>query len=308
MARDISLLPGTANTALSGAIAARMGIGLTEVRAERFPDGEWDIAVDPNVRGTDVYLIQSLAPPVNDHLVALVLLLDASRRSGARRSTAVIPYLGYARKDRRTARGEAVSLRVIADMLESSGAERAVLVDPHMPQVDSVFSIPLEVVSAVPRIADALRATVDRSTTVVAPDIGAVHLAERYARELELERVAVVRKRRRGGSDVDVTGLIGDGTQRPVLLVDDLISTGATLEAAAGAIRAAWATPELSIAATHGVFVESSRQRLDRVAPTTLVLSDTVELADPPHFCRIVSLAELLADTITQLHDPGGTS
>jgi ribose-phosphate pyrophosphokinase len=298
----IAVVPGSASSRLAIEIARKLGLEPTRTRSEAFPDGEWDVSVDAGVQGADTYVIQSLAPPVNDHLVELMLLLDACRRDGAARVTAVVPYLGYSRKDRRTARGEAVSLRVVADTLASSGADRAVLVDPHVPQVDAIFSIPLEVVSAVPLLAAAIAPAIPADAIVVAPDLGAVHLAERYATELGLEGVGIVRKTRHSGRDIEISGLVGHLRERAVLLIDDMVSTGLTLEAAASRVVAEWSAPSVAVAATHGLFVSDAVERLDRMSLAAMVVSDSVAPATVPSLCRTVPLGGLLADTIRRLH------
>lgn len=294
----LAVVPGSTGRSLSHAVAGRLGTVPLQVRTRTFPDGEHDIAVDPDVRGTDAYVIQSLEPPVNENLVELLLLLDAARRAGAAGLTAVIPYLGYSRKDRRAAPGEAVSLRVVADLIESSGAGEAILVDPHVPQVDSIFSIPLEVLSAVPLLASSVADLIPSEAVVVAPDLGAIHLAERYATELGLDRVAVVRKSRVSGSDVEAVDVVGDGSGRTALLVDDMISTGSTLEAAAHRIREEWAVPSLSIAATHGLFVADAVARIESLGFTAMSVSNSVTPTRLPEGCTTVSLDQLLAESI----------
>lgn len=296
-----AVISGSAANHLTGPLARDLGLDVTETRIDRFPDGELDVAVDPSIRDLDVYVVQSLGPPVSDHLVELLLLLDACRRAGAARLTAVVPYLAYSRKDRRASPGEAVSLRVVADVLQSSGADRAVLVDPHVPQVDSIFSIPLEVASAVPLLAKSVASDLVGSVAVVAPDLGAVHLAERYAAELGLDAVAVIRKTRLSGSEVEVTGLVGSGRVDTALIVDDIISTGSTLEAATEELRSRWHDPKVVITATHGLFTADAVERLGRLDPDSLSVTDSVEQGGRPAECQIVGIHSLLGDVIRRL-------
>ncbi len=299
-----AILAGSASRELALSVASGLSLELSEARTDTFPDGEIDVGVDPRIRNADVYVVASLAPPVNDRLVELLLLLDACRRAGAARCTAVIPYLGYARKDRRTRPGEAVSLRVVADAIASAGADRAVLIDPHVPSVDSVFSIPLEVVSAVSSLAAAIAPAVPDDAIVVAPDLGAVHLAERYASELGLDAVAVVRKTRRSGTEVEASGLVGPAHDRPVLLIDDIISTGATIEAAARLLVREWSPPSLTVAATHALFVGKAVPRLERLPLEAMVVSDSVVPPTRPPACSVVPVGEVLAAAIARLHEP----
>lgn len=300
----MAIIAGSSSRVLARAMAGRLGLEPTRARTDTFPDGETDVAVGAGILDADVYVVGSLAPPVNDRFVELLLLLDACRRAGASRITAVVPYLGYARKDRRTRPGEAVSLRVVADAIAGAGADRAVLVDPHVPQVDSIFSIPLEVVSAVPSLAAAIGRAVPHDAIVVAPDLGAVHLAERYASELELDSVAVVRKTRRSGSEVEASGLVGPAADRPVLLVDDIVSTGGTIEAAVELVVDEWAPTSVSVAATHALFVADAVARLERLGLEAMVVSDSVVPKRLPSACAVIPIDEVLAATVARLHDP----
>ena len=182
---------------------------LTQRILERFPDGELHIELQESVRGHEVYLVQPTCPPVDEHLLELLLLADACRRAGAIHLTAVIPYFGYARQDRRAHGREPLSARLIADLLVSSGIQRLVAVDLHSQGVESAFAIPVEHVSAVPLLAEAVRFSVSRNAVIVSPDLGAVKMAERYARILDLP-VAIVHKTRLSGAEVAVQRIVGD--------------------------------------------------------------------------------------------------
>jgi ribose-phosphate pyrophosphokinase len=249
--------------------------------------------------------MQSMGPPTNDNLVELLLLLDACRREMPARITAVLPYLGYARKDRRTAPGEAVGLRVVADLLNPERVDRIVVVDPHVAQVESIFSVPVERVSAVSVIAEYLQDHVSADTTVLAPDIGAMKLAQTYADLLGLASVTVALKERRDGRRVEVGGLVGDGMYGPALLVDDMITTGSTIEAAAAAITEHWKPSSLIVAATHGLLVDDAVERIERYSPSLVAVTNTVAPGDLPPSYRVSSVAGLLADVIARLHQEG---
>lgn len=305
---DLALVGGSSHPALAGRIAEALGVDLVDVRSRRFPDGELDVSVDPAVRGCDVYVVQALGPPVNEHLIELLLLADACRRANARRLTAVIPYLGYARKDRRTSPGDAVGLAVVADLLGPSRIDRAVLVDPHVAQVDSIFRVPLEVVSGVQSIAQEVRGSIHGEAVVVAPDLGAVALAERYARALGIDEMSVVRKTRVSGSDVTVTGLVGDIVDGSPIIVDDMISTGGTIAAAVRLLREQGSPEHIAVAATHGVFVEGAVEDLMTLQIERLVVSDSLPHAGLPAQVTVVGLTQTLADTIVRLSKPGQPS
>lgn len=300
-------MAGSGNTALGAEIRQMLGVDAAETRLESFPDGELDVAVDPIVADSDLYVMQSLGPPTNDYLVELLLLLDACRRELPARITAVIPYLGYARKDRRGSRGEPVGLRVMADLLGPARVDRILVVDPHLSHVESIFTVPVERVSAVPVIADAIRADIPPDTAVVAPDIGAMKLARTYASELGLSDVVAVLKERRDGREVEVSGLVGDGERRPVLIVDDMITTGSTIEAAATALADRWSPPSWMIAATHALLLEDAFARIEKHSPSFVAVTDTVPNAGLPASYRVSSVADLLAEAIGGLHRRRGT-
>lgn len=296
------MVSGSGSRHLAAEIRELLQVDASETRLRRFPDGELDVAVDPSVAGSDLFVMQSLGPPINDHLVELLLLLDACRREAPRRINLVLPYLGYARKDRRNAPGEAVSLRVLADLLGPQRIDLMVVVDPHLPQVESIFSVPVERLSAVPIIADGISDEVPPNAAVIAPDIGAMKLAQSYADELGLPNVAVVLKDRRDGREVDVSGLVGNGVRGPVLLVDDMITTGSTIEAAAAAISEQWNPSSLMVAASHALFVEDAVERIEKHSPSLVAVANTVPTGDLPLSYHVSSVAGLLADAITRLN------
>lgn len=294
-----ALVSGSANSTLADKVAEELGITRTETKLGRFPDGELDVAVDPVIADSDLYVMQSLSPPVNDHLVELLLLLDACRREHPSRTTVVVPYLGYARKDRRMASGEAVGLRLIADLLDRERVDRLVLVDPHVSPVESIFDVPVETVSAVSVVAEAIRVQVPDDTTVVAPDVGAMKLAQSYADALGLSRVGVAFKDRQSGKKVDVSGLVGDGLANPALLVDDMITTGGTIAAVAEAITHQWRPSSLMIAATHAVLVDDAVDRIERISPSVVAVTDTIEHESLPGDYEVASVSGLLAEVIS---------
>lgn len=296
----LRIVSGTANRPLADAIAAAMGIALTACTVERFPDGEVRPVVG-NVRGADVYLVQPTGPAVNEHVVELLLLLDACRRAGAARVTAVVPYFGYARQDRRSRSGEAVGARVIADALAAAGAHRLVVVDPHTVALEAMCAMPVEMLTSVPGLVGALT-PVAAETVVVAPDFGAVKLAQHYAKLLDAA-VAVVRKTRETGTTVRAEEIVGDVRARPTVVVDDMISTGGTIEAAVRVLLAHHAEGDIAVAATHGPLTATAAERLGAIPLRRLLVTDSVRqepILAPPR--QVHSLAPLLADAIGRLH------
>jgi ribose-phosphate pyrophosphokinase len=294
------IVAGTGNRPLAVAIAEALGTEVTPCEIERFPDGELRPSVG-EVRGGDVYVVQPTGPAVDEHLVELMLLLDACRRAGADRVTAVVAYFGYARQDRRGRTGQAVGARVAADALATAGADRLVVVDPHTAALEAMSDVPVEALTAVPALATTLGSVASDATVVVAPDLGAVKLAERYAAAMGRLPVAVVRKARLSGSEVEAHDLVGDVDGRPVVIVDDMISTGATIEAAIGLVRDRGGTDDVTVAATHGLLVADAAARMAAAGARRIVVTDTlpVAAAAPVEVCTV---APLLADAIRRLH------
>jgi ribose-phosphate pyrophosphokinase len=298
----LRIVPGTANPLLAGAVATVLRTEPVTREVERFPDGELRPVVG-HLRGDDVYVIQPTGPPVSDHLLELFLLLDACRRGGAERITAVLPYFGYARQDRRgRADGEAVGARVVAGALAGSGAQRLVVVDPHSAALEAMCGIPVEMLTAVPALAGALAPMVPEGAVIVAPDLGAVKLAEHYASLLR-RPVAVVRKTRVTGATVHAEDIAGDVTNRPFVIVDDMISTGATIEAAAGVVLAHGGVPGIVVAATHGLLVGAAASRLEQLPVRCVLTTDSLARGQPlTPALQVESVAPLLADAIGRLH------
>jgi ribose-phosphate pyrophosphokinase len=293
---------GTANVALAAAVAARLGVRLGDRLLEHFPDGEMQVQVRENVRGDDVYVVQPTGPPVGEHLLELLLLADACRRAGAERTTAVIPYFGYARQDRRTHAGEPLSARLIAELIEAGGFTRVVAIDLHTPSMEGCFAVPLEHLSAVDILAETIRPAVGEEAVIVSPDLGAVKLAERYAALLRLP-VATVHKTRMSGTEVSVRGLVGDVRGRLPIVIDDMISTGGTVAAAIGAVLDAGAAANVTVVVSHALLVGPAAERLARLPIRRLVATDSVSLGTPTGVpLERVSLAPLLADAIVRLH------
>lgn len=300
---SLEILSGSANSALAENIAKNLGVRFDQRTLERFPDGELHIEIHESVRGCDVYLIQPTCPPVDEHFFELFLLADACRRAGTTRLTAVIPYFGYARQDRRARGREPVSTRLVADLIAASGIEHVIVVDFHSHAVESAFAIPVEHISAIPTLADAVRPSVHKDAVVVSPDLGAVKMAERYAKLLNLS-VAILHKSRISGAEVTVQRIVGEVRGREILVVDDMITTGATIEKAILALLEAGCSPTgLKVATSHGLFVGDAAERLAKLPIEKIYVSDSVP--QPKRFplpLQVSSLVSLLAETIQRLH------
>jgi ribose-phosphate pyrophosphokinase len=295
VSREFAIFSGRANPALAAAIARELGVPVGACAVDRFPDGEVAVQLLEPVRRKEVFLVQPTSPPVNDHLVELLALADACRRAAAARITAIVPYFGYARADKRHGRREPITGRVAADLLETVGIAHVVTVDLHTPQIEGFFHIPVDSLTAVPTLCGALRDRLPPDVVVVSPDVGRMAMATDYARCFGVP-VIVLHKRRESGTEAEVTHIVGDVTSRTCLIVDDMISTGGTVAESVAALLEAGARPEIIVAATHGLLLPGARAKLDQPAVREVVVTDTVAVAERnwPQL-RVVSLAPLIA-------------
>jgi ribose-phosphate pyrophosphokinase len=298
----ITVFAGPASSQLGERVCTALQVspGLYECR--RFPDGETQIELSQSVRGRDVYLVQATSPPVDQHLIELLLLADACRRGGAARRTAVIPYFGYARQERRSGR-RSFGGRVAADIIGGARFDRLMLIDAHTPAIEGFFDIPLDHLTAIPLLAAGIAPLIGETAVIVAPDLGAVKRARTFASLLH-RPMAMVHKTRLNGEVVEAHAVIGDVRGRQPLIVDDMLSTGATIEAAVGALLAAGAAEPVSLAVTHGLFVARARDILQKLPLATVMVTDSVaaELPVQPrvHLCTV---APLVATAIRRHHD-----
>ena len=298
----LTFLSGGANLPLAEAIAQTLGTRLGVISLHRFPDGELHVAVRDSLRGHDVFLLQPTSPPFETHFLELLLLADACRRAGAVRITAVVPYFGYARQDRRASGREPVGARLMADLFSAAGIHRLVAIDLHSPTLEGFFSMPLEHLTAVPALAAALGNGL-RERVIVAPDLGAARLADRFGRALDLP-VAMVHKTRITGEEVVVRGVTGDVAGRAPIIVDDMISTGTTIAAAVAALREAGCRPQFTVVASHALLVGGAVARLQQLGLERVIVTDSVAIpaavvALPLH---VVSIASCAAECIGRLH------
>lgn len=296
----ITVVPGRANPALAQAIAADLDTSVADITIERFPDGEVAVELHESVRDRIVFIVQPTSPPVNENLLELVAIADATRRAAARRIVAVVPYFGYARADRRKSRRVPVMARAVADLLEASGVQHLVSVDLHSAQVEAFFRIPVENLTALPTLGAALRDSLSRETVIVSPDLGAVERATTFAEMLGCQ-VAVLAKRRLSGSEVEIRQLIGDVEDRAAFIIDDMISTGATIVKGMEALRAAGAHPTIRVAATHGVFSEGALDALHEAGIEEVVVTDTIPGEAKQRNVRRISIAPLLAAALKRI-------
>lgn len=298
----VSLISGTAHPALSAAISRELGIPLTDASVGRFPDKEIDIKINEDLRGTDCFVLQPTCPPVNDNWIELLLLMDCLRRSSAGRITAVMPYYGYARKDRKDEGRVPISAKVVANTLVASGADRVLTIDMHAAQIQGFYDIPVDHLYAKPYLLSRIRSLDIEDPVIVTPDVGGIKMARSYAKVLGAD-LAIVDKRRLSGSEVAVDHVIGDVKGRNVVIVDDMISTGGSISQAAGILKNEGAK-KIIIAVTHAVFCGPAVERLN-AAPLDLILTtDTIPLSreNTPDRVEVVSVAPLLARAIHNIH------
>lgn len=287
--------------ALAEDIARELDSEVAPCRFERFPDGEHDVEIRARVRGQYVFVVQSLGPPVGEHLLEVLLVADACRRAGAGAIAAIGPYVGYARQDRVTKEGQPLGARVLAAALGTGGFSQVIAVDLHSPVMASCIEAPMAHLTAIPAMVAALRPCVDGESVVVAPDLGAVRLAEAYSRALEIP-LAVVSKVRVSPVEVAVRSVMGDVRDKRPVVVDDMISTGTTVEAAVDALLAHGCRRDVVIAATHGLFVGDAATRLTRPEIVRVLVTDSLPPASrTPARLEVIRLAPLLAEAVRRL-------
>jgi ribose-phosphate pyrophosphokinase len=301
MAQDLAVLVGPANQQLGAEVCELLQVPPVAYICHRFPDGELQVELLESVRDRDVFLLQSTSPPVEQHLMELLLLADTCRRSGAARLTAVLPYFGYARQDRRSGR-RSLGARVAADVLRTAQVDRVMLIDAHTPALEGFFEAPLDHLTAVPLLAQAAASVVLDDTVIVAPDFGAVKRAREFARLLQ-RPMAFVHKARLNGAAVEAHEVIGHVRNRTPMIVDDMISTGATIEAAVGILRRSGAIDPITVVATHPLFVGSALVTLGDLDLHRVIVANTVPLilpADPS--TELTSVAPLVVTAIRRSH------
>ncbi|HEX9422653.1 MAG TPA: ribose-phosphate pyrophosphokinase [Pyrinomonadaceae bacterium] len=305
---DFLIFAGTASADLAASIARHFGVGLGASSVDHFPDGEVSVKLDEPVRGREVFIVQATSPPVNDHLVELLAFADACRRASAKGITAIVPYFGYARADKRHGRRESISASMVADLLQAVGITHVVTVDVHTQQLEGFFRIPVDSLTAVPILVDALRDRLQKGAVVVSPDAGRVRMATEFAHRLQTS-VVVLHKRRESGTETKVTHLVGEVRGRACLIIDDMISTGGTMAESIEALLNADASPEIIVAATHGLLLDGAREHLSHKSVRKVFVTDTVASIekDWPQL-QIISVAPLIAGAIQRFMTDGSLS
>jgi ribose-phosphate pyrophosphokinase len=301
---EIQVFSGNSNRTLALDVCASLGVELGRAEVRRFSDGEVMIEIDENVRGGDVFVLQSTCTPVNDHLMELLLMLDAFRRASAKRITAVIPYYGYARQDRKVSPRVPISAKLVADLITTAGASRVLTIDLHAGQIQGFFDIPVDNLFATPVLLKAIQQLVcNGPIAVVSPDPGGVERARAFAKRLDAT-LAIIDKRRARANEVAEMRVVGDVAGQTAIIVDDIVDTAGTLATAATALREAGAV-DVVACCTHAVLSGPAIERIETSALSSLVVTDTVPLRPEGQACRkvkVLSVAHLLGEAIRRTH------
>jgi len=300
----LKILTGGASPSFADALAEHLGQDLGHVEIRRFADGEVFVEVRDNIRGRDVFVVQSTCPPVNEHLMELLVIMDAVKRASADRVTVVTPYFGYARQDRKVSPRTPISAKLVADLIQVAGADRLLTVDLHAGQIQGFFDIPVDhLYASSALIGEVSRIASDSEVVIVSPDSGGVPRARAYAKVLGAP-LAVIDKRRDRPNEIAEMRIVGDVSGRHAVLVDDMVDTAGTLTKAAAAVKEAGATA-VSAVCTHGVLSGPAVQRVSDSVLENLVVSDTIPLGEAARNCskiRVVSIAPLIAEAVRRIH------
>ena len=300
----IMLISGNAHKTLAESVARELGLGLCNITSTTFSDGELSVQIEQNIRGTDVFVIQPTCTPVNDNIMELLLIIDALKRASAGRITAVIPYYGYARQDRKVQSRVPISSKLVADLLTSAGANRVLTVDLHAGQIQGFFNIPVDHLYASPILADYFKSKKLENIVVVSPDAGGVERARSFAKRLDAS-LAIIDKRREKVNVSEVMHVIGDVEGHSAIIFDDMIDTAGTIAQAAKALKENGAIKVFATCA-HAVLSGPAIERLNNSVLEEVVVSNTVPLEEKEKQCpklKVLNIAPILAEAIKRIHE-----
>jgi ribose-phosphate pyrophosphokinase len=300
---SLQIIAGNANRRLADGIAKYLQRPLAEASADRFPDGEINVKINSDVRGSDAFVIQPTCHPVNENLMELLIFIDTLRRASAGRITAVVPYYGYARKDRKDEGRVPITAKLVANLITAAGADRVLTVDLHAQQIQGFFDIPVDHLYAMPVLLRRYREVRLDNLVVVSPDVGGVRVARAYSKALDTP-LAIVEKRRLSAEAAEAEFLIGNVEGKNVLMVDDLISTAGTLSQAAKLLKAHGAQ-SIHVAATHAILCGPAMDRIQQAPIVKVTVTDTIPVGDAVRACpkiEIVSVANILGEAIRRIH------
>jgi ribose-phosphate pyrophosphokinase len=303
MDEGIKIFSGSSNPVLTTAVCKHLEIPLGGAKIERFPDGEKTIRIEDDVRGRDCFVVQSTCNPVDEHLMELLIFLDCLRRASAKRITAVIPYFGYARQDRKAEGRVPITAKLVANIIVAAGAERVLAIDLHAQQLQGFFDIPVDHLTGELVLSRYFRDKRIGRLVVVSPDVGNMKTASRYARHLGGE-LAIVHKRRISGSDIEAQEIIGDVKGKNVLMCDDIIATAGTICNATRLVKERGAE-KIYVGATHGVFAGQALEKLKEVPIDEIVVTDTIPLSGKVKeagIVRVLTVSNMLGEAIKRIH------
>jgi ribose-phosphate pyrophosphokinase len=306
---DLKIFTGSAHPQLTKDIADFLGIPLGQARLRRFPDSEVSFQIDENIRGADVFIVQPTSTPVDQHLMEMLVMIDAFRRSSAARITAVIPYYGYARQDRKDKPRVPISAKLVANLLSAAGTNRVLTMDLHKAQIQGFFDIPVDHLFAAPVIVEYCTRLQAADLTIVSPDAGGAERARAYAKRLDAE-LAIVDKRRTEDGTAEVMNVIGDVNGRTCILQDDIIDTAGTIQKAADALKKAGAK-RVAACAVHGVLSGPAIERIEKSPLDQLIVTNSIPLREDAQQCKkivVLSVARLLGQAIRNIHEETSVS
>jgi ribose-phosphate pyrophosphokinase len=302
--RHIMLFAGNSNIALAERVATHLGVSLGKAEVGTFSDGECCVEIQENVRGMDCFVLQSTCAPANTHLMEMLIMVDALRRSSARRITAVIPYYGYGRQDRKVQARAPITAKLVADLITAAGTDRVLCLELHAGQIQGFFNLPVDNLYATPVLLAAIRERVGNDLTVISPDAGGVERARAYAKRLDTS-LAIIDKRREKVNVSEVMNIIGDVEDRVCVMVDDMADTAGTLTEAARALLAAGAR-EVHALATHPVLSGPAIKRIEESPIQEMIVTDSIALRDDARDCKklkVVTVSKLLAEAIRRINN-----
>jgi ribose-phosphate pyrophosphokinase len=305
----LKIFTGSAHPALAREIAEQLDVPLGGARLHRFPDSEVSFQIDENIRGTDVFIIQPTSKPVDEHLVELCVMMDAFRRSSASRITAVIPYYGYARQDRKDKPRVPISAKLVANLLGAAGANRVLTMDLHKAQIQGFFDIPVDHLFAAPAIIEYLARQNFGPITIVSPDVGGAERARAYAKRLDAD-LAIIDKRRSEDGTAEVMNVIGEVKGRVCVITDDIIDTAGTIQKAAQALKDNGAS-RVFASAVHGVLSGPAMKRIEAAPIDRLIVTNTIAITGEKAASEkivVLSVARLLAQAIRSIHEETSVS
>jgi len=305
----LRLLSGSANIPLSHEVARYLGMDISPMVRKRFADGELYCQIQESIRGCDVYLLQPTCHPVNDNLMELLIMIDACRRASARQITAVMPYYGYARADRKTAGRESITAKLVANLITKAGASRILAMDLHSAQIQGYFDIPMDHVYGSPILIDYIANKQLHDLVVVSPDVGGVARARAFAKKLNDAPLAIIDKRRQAHNVAEVMNVIGDVKGKTAVLVDDMIDTAGTIVAGARLLKQEGAR-QVYACATHAVFSPPAIERLSSGVFEEVIVTNTIPVPEDNRFPQLttLSVANLVGETIWRIHEDSSVS